>query len=52
MYLGGLTWKKAEELRAKKGIVAILPLGSLEEHGPIGPLATDAIIHAFAVRLR
>lgn len=52
MYLGGLTWKKAQELRAKEGIVAILPLGSLEEHGPIGPLATDAIIpDAMAARI-
>lgn len=52
MYLGALTWKKAQELRSREGLVAILPLGSLEEHGPIGPLATDAIIpDAMAARI-
>ena len=46
MYLASYSWKKASELTAKhgEGIVALLPIGNLEEHGPIGPLGTDYII--------
>jgi creatinine amidohydrolase len=38
-----LTWKEAQE-RIKSGIIAILPVGSTEAHGPHLPLATDVII--------
>jgi len=38
-----LTWKGAAEA-FKRGIVAILPVGSTEAHGPHLPLATDVII--------
>jgi creatinine amidohydrolase len=38
-----LTWKEAQE-RIKRGIVAILPVGSTEAHGPHLPLSTDVII--------
>jgi len=38
-----LTWKEAREA-IKRGVVAILPVGSTEAHGPHLPLATDVII--------
>ena len=38
-----LTWKEARET-LKRGVVAILPIGSTEAHGPHLPLATDVII--------
>ncbi len=51
MYLASLSWTKAKEIEGDK-IVAVLPLGSLEEHGPVGPLGTDFIIpNEMAVRL-
>jgi creatinine amidohydrolase len=37
------TWKEAAEALAR-GVVAILPIGSTEAHGPHLPLATDVII--------
>ena len=43
MLLASLNWSEAKELKERE-LVAILPMGSLEEHGPIGPLGTDAII--------
>jgi creatinine amidohydrolase len=38
-----LTWKEAREA-ITRGVVAILPVGSTEAHGPHLPLATDVII--------
>src|SRR6266404_7493550 len=38
-----LTWKEAREA-LRQGVVAILPIGSTEAHGPHLPLATDVII--------
>jgi creatinine amidohydrolase len=38
-----LTWKEAGE-RINGGVVAILPVGSTEAHGPHLPLATDVIL--------
>jgi creatinine amidohydrolase len=38
-----LTWKEAREA-LNRGVVAILPIGSTEAHGPHLPLATDVII--------
>jgi len=38
-----LTWKEASKA-LKRGVVAILPIGSTEAHGPHLPLATDVII--------
>jgi creatinine amidohydrolase len=38
-----LTWEEARE-RMARGVVAILPVGSTEAHGPHLPLATDVII--------
>lgn len=43
MRLDYLTWKKAEEY-FNEDIIAVLPVGSVEQHGPIGPLGTDYII--------
>ena len=37
------TWKEAREVIAR-GVVAILPVGSTEAHGPHLPLSTDVII--------
>lgn len=38
-----MTWKDALEAR-ESGLIAILPIGSTEAHGPHLPLATDVII--------
>lgn len=38
-----LTWKETREALSR-GVVAILPIGSTEAHGPHLPLATDVII--------
>jgi len=38
-----LTWEEARE-QISRGLVAILPVGSTEAHGPHLPLATDVII--------
>ncbi|MDD3425771.1 MAG: creatininase family protein [Aminobacterium sp.] len=43
MYLASLSWKKLEE-KITKETVALVPLGSVEQHGPLGPLGTDYII--------
>lgn len=43
MYLEGMTWNQAKELFSAETI-ALLPLGSVEQHGPICPLGTDFII--------
>ncbi|WP_286934669.1 MULTISPECIES: creatininase family protein [Aminobacterium] len=51
MYLASLTWKKAEK-NFTPNTVAIVPLGSVEEHGPLGPLGTDYLIpEEFARRI-
>jgi len=41
--LGCLTWVKAKE-QFKASDVAILPIGSTEQHGPQNPLGTDHLI--------
>src|SRR3981081_4629570 len=41
--LGDLTWMEARNA-LQQGVVAILPIGSTEAHGPHLPLATDVII--------
>lgn len=42
MYFASLSWKKAANL--DESIVAVIPVGSVEAHGPIGPLGTDYCI--------
>ncbi|MDR1732177.1 MAG: creatininase family protein [Synergistaceae bacterium] len=43
MYLASMSWSKAQELKGD-ALAAIVPLGSVEQHGPLGPLGTDYII--------
>ena len=51
MQLIKLNWKQAEEA-FKKDPVVLVPIGSIEQHGPIGPLGTDAMAaEAFANRV-
>lgn len=38
-----LTWQEIDE-RRRRGVVAMLPVGSVEQHGPHLPLATDVHI--------
>ena len=42
MNFASLSWKKAENLGDK--YLAVIPLGSVEAHGPVGPLGTDFMI--------
>lgn len=44
MQLAHLNWQEAETLLKKENLVALVPVGSTEQHGPIGPLGTDFII--------
>ena len=41
--LGELTWEEARDLERSR-VVAVLPVGAIEAHGPHLPLSTDAII--------
>jgi len=41
--LGELTWEEARDLDRSR-VVAVLPVGAIEAHGPHLPLSTDAII--------
>lgn len=51
MYLENMTWKRAGECLESSPLV-LIPLGSVEQHGPIGPLGTDFLIpDAFARRI-
>lgn len=43
MRLDKLTWKQAEAAVGEDATV-LLPVGSIEQHGPLGPLGTDYII--------
>ncbi len=42
MYFASLSWEKAENLGDK--YLAVVPIGSVEAHGPVGPLGTDFMI--------
>lgn len=44
MYLANLNWQEAEKLFKREDLVALIPLGSTEQHGPIGPLGTDFFV--------
>jgi creatinine amidohydrolase/Fe(II)-dependent formamide hydrolase-like protein len=41
---GNLTWKDLAEIKEKKKVILLLPVGSTESHGPHGPLSTDVTI--------
>lgn len=43
MRLDKMTWKQAEEY-FQGDVLAVLPVGSVEQHGPIGPMGTDYLI--------
>ena len=43
MRLDRLTWKQAEKLIGEE-VTVLLPVGSIEQHGPLGPLGTDYLI--------
>lgn len=43
MRLDWMTWKQAEQYFTGD-VLAILPVGSVEQHGPLGPLGTDYLI--------
>lgn len=47
MYLGNLNWQQAGKLLQNENQVILVPLGSTEQHGPIGPLGTDYIIPSY-----
>lgn len=42
-YFSNLTWAEAEEV-VKENPILLLPMGTVEPHGPHGPLNTDLII--------
>lgn len=42
MHFASLSWKEASNLCDK--YLAVLPIGSVEAHGPVGPLGTDYLI--------
>lgn len=44
MYLANLNWQKAADALARKDIVAVIAVGSTEQHGDAGPLGTDWLI--------
>jgi len=44
MYLENLNWQQAGKVLKTENQVIVVPLGSTEQHGPIGPLGTDFII--------
>ena len=44
MFLAHLNWQDAQAALKKKDLVVVVPLGSTEQHGPLGPLGTDFII--------
>ncbi|HPQ37592.1 MAG TPA: creatininase family protein [Synergistaceae bacterium] len=51
MILSKMTWKDAEKTFGNSRVI-LLPIGSVEQHGPIGPLGTDYLIpREFAARL-
>ena len=50
MYLAHLNWQQANKILKKEGLVAVIPIGSTEQHGPIGPLGTDFLIPEYFAR--
>lgn len=44
MYLAHLNWQQAKEILKKDDLVVVIPIGSTEQHGPVGPLGTDFLI--------
>lgn len=44
MQLAHLNWQEAEKVLADPETLVVIPVGSTEQHGPIGPLGTDWLI--------
>ena len=40
MQLAHLNWQEAEKVLADPETLVVIPVGSTEQHGPIGPLGT------------
>jgi creatinine amidohydrolase len=45
--IGDLTWTEAEALRERDGVIGLIPLAAVEQHGYHLPLSTDSDIAAF-----
>lgn len=43
MYLASLTWHEFHDVESES-LIAVIPLGSTEQHGSVGPLGTDFTI--------
>ena len=44
MQLAHLSWHKAEPILQNPDTLVVIPVGSTEQHGPVGPLGTDWLI--------
>ncbi|MCF0254115.1 MAG: creatininase family protein [Duodenibacillus sp.] len=44
MYLAEMCWQQAAEVLADPATVVVIPVGSTEQHGCVGPLGTDFLI--------
>ena len=44
MKLAHLNWRQAERVLADPSTTVVIPIGSTEQHGPVGPLGTDWLI--------
>ena len=44
MKLAHLSWHKAEPILKNPDTLVVIPVGSTEQHGPVGPLGTDWLI--------
>ena len=44
MQLAHLNWQEAEKALADPETLVVIPVGSTEQHGPVGPLGTDWLI--------
>ena len=44
MYLGEICWQEAESVLKNPDTIVVIPVGSTEQHGCVGPLGTDWLI--------
>lgn len=44
MYLAHLNWQEAEQVLSNPDTIVVIPVGSTEQHGCIGPLGTDWMV--------
>jgi creatinine amidohydrolase len=50
MYLAEMSWQTAESEFKKDNMIAIIPVGSTEQHGPIAPLGTDFLVPEYITK--